>query len=126
MLVPEATRLAVTAATTAASRSNWKRRLATIYSSKRSLTKGPWVEGVGALPRNATRRSVGVVDGDQAGPGEHPARRARLLRLDSLHDDVTDPALVTVVFALHRHDGEPVQALQQRRSVLHARGSQAG
>jgi len=54
--------------------------------------------------------------------------RARLLVLDAFDDDLTDVVvlLVVLVLAADRHDPEPLQAEQQRRSVSHARGSQVG
>jgi len=59
---------------------------------------------------------------------QRPAVRARPLILDAFDDDLTDVVvlLIVLVLAADRHDPEPLQAEQQRRSVSHARGSQVG
>ena len=56
---------------------------------------------------------------------QHPTVRTGLLLYGTLDDDLT--ALDVVLLLLRdRHDPEPVQAEQQRRSVSRARGSQCG
>ena len=72
----------------------------------------------GRCPARVIARELGNL------PDSTP-QSGRLLVLEPLDDDHPSLALVLLVMR-DRHDPEPVQAEQQRRSVSHARGSQCG